>query len=86
MSRWSSGVVGAGHRGASSAADWDVLRWSELFEGTGQSEEGTRVRSDWQHWSSQGEEDRNAKNTPKNKTKDINPHFQPFVVIHFSGC
>lgn len=37
------GAVRAGHCGASSAADRDVFRWRELFEGTGQSEEGTRL-------------------------------------------
>lgn len=49
------GAVRAGHRRASPAADWDVLRRRELFEGAGQSEEGTCLRSDRQHRGSQGE-------------------------------
>lgn len=40
------GAVRAGYRGASAVANWDVLRWRELFEGAGQSEEGTFLRSD----------------------------------------
>lgn len=59
------GAVRTGHCGASSAADWDVLWWSELSEGAGQSEEGAHLRFVWQHWGSQGERNSNARATPK---------------------
>lgn len=77
VSGWDVGAVRTGHCGASSAADWDVLRWSELFEGAGQSEEGARLRSVWQHWGSQGEGNSNANATRKN-IKIYDAHFQFF--------
>lgn len=51
------GAVGAGYCGSPSAIDRNVLWWRQLTEGAGQSEEGTCLRSVWQHWCTEGKSD-----------------------------